>query len=204
MKIYLFAKVLSVLFVLIFIVNSNSLQVEAVTSLFTTPRASKVGDTLTVIISEFSTASQTAKTGFDRKSKADSEVSLPSTSLPSTSLPSFSTSLPSLGWDYSSGYGGSGSTQRKASILAKLTVEVIEVLPNGNLKVRGEKKVKVNQEEQIIYLEGIVRPQDIGENNTISSVNIAQVNIRYEGRGPITEARRPGFITRLFSWLRIF
>ncbi|MCD6574556.1 flagellar basal body L-ring protein FlgH [Candidatus Aerophobetes bacterium] len=199
MKIYLFAKVLSVLFVLIFIVNSNSLQVEAVTSLFTTPRASKVGDTLTVIISEFSTASQTAKTDFDRKSKTDSEVSLPS-----TSLPSFSTSLPSLGWDYSSGYGGSGSTQRKASILAKLTVEVIEVLPNGNLKVRGEKKVKVNQEEQIIYLEGIVRPQDIGENNTISSVNIAQVNIRYEGRGPITEARRPGLITRLFSWLRIF
>ena len=199
MKIYFFAKVLSVLFVLIFIVNSNSLQVEAVTSLFTTPRASKVGDTLTVIISEFSTASQTAKTDFDRKSKTDSEVSLPS-----TSLPSFSTSLPSLGWDYSSGYGGSGSTQRKASILAKLTVEVIEVLPNGNLKVRGEKKVKVNQEEQIIYLEGIVRPQDIGENNTISSVNIAQVNIRYEGRGPITEARRPGLITRLFSWLRIF
>ena len=191
MKIYLFAKVLSVLFVLIFIFI-NSLRVGAVTSLFTTPRASKVGDTLTVIISEFSTASQTAKTDFDRKSKTDSEVSLPSTS------------LPSLGWDYSSGYGGSGSTQRKASILAKLTVEVIEVLPNGNLKVRGEKKVKVNQEEQIIYLEGIVRPQDIGENNTISSVNIAQVNIRYEGRGPITEARRPGLITRLFSWLRIF
>jgi len=190
----LFLKRKSLLFVFVLFLCCSFLAGASygVSSLFTTPRASKVGDTLTVIISEFSTASQTAKTSFDKSSKSDGEVSFSGGS------------LPSWGWDYSSGYGGSGLTQRKASLVAKLTVEVVEVLSNGNLKVKGEKRVRINQEEQVIYLEGVVRPQDIGPDNTISSTDIAQIKIRYEGKGPISEARRPGFLTRIFNLLRIF
>ncbi|RLE14965.1 flagellar biosynthesis protein FlgH [Candidatus Aerophobetes bacterium] len=167
------------------------LQAEKIVSLFTTPRASKVGDTLTVIISEFSTASQTAKTDFGKSTETKGKVSLPSSDL-------------SGGWNYSTDYEGSGSTQRKGTLVAKVTVEVVEVLSNGNLRVKGGKRVRINQEEQVIYLEGIVRPQDIGENNTISSVKIAQATIRYEGKGPVNEGRRPGLISRLFNWLGIF
>jgi len=182
------------LFVL-FSLISQPLQAERVTSLFTTPRASKVGDTLTVIISEFSTASQTAKTDFKKNTETGGKIDLPSPT---------GGGLPAWEWSYSTDYGGSGLTQRKGSLIAKITVEVVEVLPNGNLRIKGGKRVKINQEEQIIYVEGIVRPQDIGENNSISSVNIAQANIKYEGRGPVTEGRRPGLIPRLLNWLRIF
>lgn len=185
------ALLLFILFSFIF----QPLQAGGVTSLFTTPRASRVGDTLTVIISEFSTASQTAKTDFQKGTETGGKIDLPS---------STGGSLPAWEWSYSTDYGGSGSTQRKGSLIAKITVEVVEVLPNGNLRIKGGKRVKINQEQQIIYVEGIVRPQDIGENNTISSVNIAQASIKYEGKGPVTEGRRPGIIPRLLNWLGIF
>jgi flagellar L-ring protein precursor FlgH len=185
-------RILSIVILFLFI--SQPLQAEKVTSLFITPRASKVGDTLTVIISEFSTASHTAKTGFKKGTETAGEIDLPS---PTGGLPAWE-------WNYSTDYQGSGLTQRKGSLVARLTVEVVEILPNGNLRIKGGKRVKINEEEQIIYLEGIVRPQDIGENNTISSVNIAQASIKYQGRGPVSEGRRPGLISRLLNWLGIF
>lgn len=185
-------KVIIILFVLIFLI-SQTLSAEVIRSLFATPRASKVGDTLTVIISEFSTASQTAKTNFTKDTETGGEIQLPSDG-----------GFPAWEWNYSSDFKGSGSTQRKGSLVAKLTVEVVEVLPNGNLRIKGAKRVKINEEEQIIYLEGVIRPQDIGENNTISSVHIAQASIRYEGRGPISEGKKPGIISRLLNWLRLF
>jgi len=162
-----------------------------ITSLFITPRASKVGDTLTVIISEFSNASQSAKTDFAKDTKTEAEVE-------------FAENVPALGWNYSSGYKGSGLTQRKGSLNAKLTAEVVEVLPNGNLRIKGEKVVRINQEMQIIHLEGVVRPQDIGPNNTILSTKIAKANITYDGKGPVSEGGKAGIISRLLGWLRIF
>lgn len=165
---------------------------ERIVSLFTTPRASKVGDTLTIIISEFTTASQTTKTDFGKGSKVSSKFTLPQNELPET------------GWIYSSNYNGSGSTQQKGTLSAKITAEVVEVLPNGNLRIKGKREIKINQEEQIIYIEGIVRPQDIRENNTVYSINIAQAKIKYEGKGAINESQRPGILSRLFHWLRIF
>jgi len=184
---------LPIIFFLLFFLIFQPLSAQAVRSLFATPRACKVGDTLTVIISEFSTASQTAKTDFSKGTETQGEIELANGG-----------ELPAWTWNYSSDFAGSGSTQRKGSLVAKLTVEVVEVLPNGNLRIKGAKRVKINEEEQIIYLEGVVRPEDIGENNTISSVNIAQANIRYEGRGPISEGKRPGIISRLLNWLRLF
>jgi len=167
-------------------------QAEKITSLFTTPKACKVGDTVTIIISEFSTASQTAKTDFGKGDKLSTKFTLPQTELPET------------GWEYSSSYDGSGSTQHRGSLSAKITAEVVEVLPNGNLRIKGKREIEVNQEKQIIYIEGIVRPDDIGRNNTVYSMNIAQAKIKYEGMGAINEAQRPGILSRLFHWLRIF
>jgi len=183
---------LELAFIFLFLaIAIQPIRAEAITSLFTTHRASRVGDTLTVVISEFSTASQIAKTNFGKDTETEGEMSLSGESYKS-------------GWNYSSDFGGSGSTQRKGSLNAKITVEVVEVLPTGNLRVRGEKKLKINQEEEVIYLDGIVRPQDIGENNTILSSKIAQVSITYKGKGPVTEARRPGIFVRILNWLGIF
>jgi len=183
-------------------------QAERITSLFTTPKACRVGDTVTIIISEFSTASQTAKTDFGKGDKLSTKFTLPQTgkfTLPQTgkfTLPQIE--LPETGWEYSSSYDGSGSTQHRGSLSAKITAEVVEVLPNGNLRIKGKREIEVNQEKQIIYIEGIVRPDDIGRNNTVYSMNIAQAKIKYEGIGAINEAQRPGILSRLFHWLRIF
>lgn len=181
----------SLLIIFLFFLTCYPLPAKEFTSLFVTPKASEVGDTLTIIISEFSTASQTANTDFEKSTEANGEIELPG-------------EAPSVGWGYSTDYKGSGSTRRRGSLNAKITVQVTEVLPGGNLKVKGRKTVRINQEEQIISLEGIIRPEDIGPNNTVLSTKIARAHITYDGQGPVSEGRKPGIIVRLLGWLGIF
>ncbi|MCD6472301.1 flagellar basal body L-ring protein FlgH [Candidatus Aerophobetes bacterium] len=164
-----------------------------VSSLFTTHQANKVGDIVTVIIYESSLASQSAKTQTNQETQAAGKIT-----------PFFQknkTGSVSSGWGSNNSYGGSGSTQRRGSLIAEITAEVIEVLPNGNLRIKGERTVKINDEKQIIYLEGIIRPEDIQENNTIRSTYIAKANIKYEGEGPIKKSQHAGFIPQAFNWL---
>jgi len=179
-----------ILFSLLIFVQAFS-WAEEVFSLFTTPRASKVGDTVTVIISEFSTATQIAKTDFARSSQMEGEAGLNG---------GFSVNG---GLDYSNKYAGSGATKRQGSVNARITAEVVEVLPTGNLKIRGSKKIVVNQEEQIIFVEGVVRPQDIGKDNTVFSTKLAHAVISLKGRGVVNESRKPGIIARILGWLGI-
>jgi flagellar L-ring protein precursor FlgH len=77
-------------------------------------------------------------------------------------------------------------------------VTVTEVLPNGNLRVAGEKWLTLNQGEEFIRVEGIVRPTDIATDNSVSSLEVADARITYNGKGPLNDANRPGVLTRLF------
>ncbi|MEP9372692.1 flagellar basal body L-ring protein FlgH [Mesorhizobium sp. KR1-2] len=88
---------------------------------------------------------------------------------------------------------GSGRTERSESIQLLVAAVVSDVLPNGNLVIRGSQEVRVNAELRILNIAGIVRPQDIGPNNTISYERIAEARISYGGRGRLTEVQQPPY-----------
>ena len=107
----------------------------------------------------------------------------------------------SFGFSYADDDGAQGQTQRAGSISADITTLVVDILDNGNLQIEGSKVIKVNGEEQIIKLTGIVRKEDITKENTIPSWKIANANIELEGEGFITEKQRPNIFQRILNWI---
>jgi flagellar L-ring protein precursor FlgH len=162
-------------------------------------KARRVGDIVTVVIKEKASASKVATTDTERSSSiaagisslfglesslADKTNITPSSMIDATSTNSFS---------------GSGKTTRAEDLVATLTTQVIEVYPNGNMKIRGGKSVTVNNENQIIYLTGIVRLYDVTANNTIDSGNILNAQISYTGKGALSDKQKPGWLMRIFD-----
>jgi len=94
----------------------------------------------------------------------------------------------------SSSFDGSGSTMRRENLTATISTRVIEVLPNGNFLIQGRRNVRVNNEDQIILLEGTIRPRDISSDNTVNSSYIADARITYAGKGIISDRQQPGWL----------
>ena len=97
------------------------------------------------------------------------------------------------------GFDGSGATSRKNSLSATITDIVRQVLPNGNLYIEGKKEVIINNERQYIIVSGIVRPEDIRPDNSVTSDQIADARIQYSGRGVLADKQRPGWLGRLLD-----
>ncbi|MEP0813556.1 MAG: flagellar basal body L-ring protein FlgH [bacterium] len=98
-------------------------------------------------------------------------------------------------------YDGKGDTDRKGKLSATVSVLVVDVLEDGNLVVEGRKEVKVNHETQILVISGVVRPQDIDQDNTIPSNRLADTRVEYVGEGALSKKMKPGFISRVFDIL---
>ena len=94
-------------------------------------------------------------------------------------------------------FGGSGETSRDETMTASITARVVNVMPDGNLFIRGSREVKVNSESQFIILSGLIRPSDISPDNTILSSYIADAKIAYTGKGPVSDKQKPGWLLRL-------
>jgi flagellar L-ring protein precursor FlgH len=90
---------------------------------------------------------------------------------------------------------GQGSADQKASLSGSVTVTVIEILANGNLVVRGEKKLGLSEGTEVIQVSGVIRPQDIGPNGTVQSLRLANAQISYRGSGELAAASKPGWGT---------
>lgn len=151
-------------------------------------RAYRVGDALTVLVSENASAFNSADTDLDRRSDISGSVTTD-------------------GRDFGGGIAfgnaskGAGETSRSNRLQAQLTVTVMEVASNGDLKVSGSKTIEVNREEQVFRLVGRVRREDIGSDNTIASTRLADVKILFSGDGDISDKQRPGLVSRLLEWL---
>jgi flagellar L-ring protein precursor FlgH len=90
---------------------------------------------------------------------------------------------------------GTGTADQKASLSGSVTVTVIEILANGNLVVRGEKKLGLSEGTEVIQVSGVIRPQDIGPNGTVQSLRLANAQISYRGSGDLAVASKPGWGT---------
>jgi flagellar L-ring protein FlgH len=163
-------------------------------------KARRVGDIVTVIIKEQAKASKQATTDTTRDSSISAGIS--SFFGIEQSVAQKNTNLnPASLIEASSGdaFSGSGKTTRSEDLVATLTTQVVEVYPNGNLKIRGGKSVTVNNENQIIYLTGIVRLYDVTASNTVDSGNILNAQISYTGKGSISDKQKPGWLMRIFD-----
>jgi flagellar L-ring protein precursor FlgH len=163
---------------------------ESFQSLTADRRAHRVGDALTVLVFENSSASASADTTTEKRGGLGIALSTHSTDKRANV-------------DLSEDFAGKGRIQRSGRLLATLTVSVAALAPNGDLIVAGSQLIEVNEEKQHIQLEGRVRPSDVTEANTVVSSRIADARISYVGDGILGEKQRPGILTRLLSWLGI-
>ena len=96
-------------------------------------------------------------------------------------------------------YTGTGTTQRGGTFVTQVVCVVRDVYPNGNLFIEGRRRIRLNDEDQIMLLRGVVRPEDIESNNQISSMLIANLAISYEGVGLVGNKQRPGFMAGILD-----
>lgn len=171
----------------------GSIWQESAISLADDFKARRKGDIVTVVISEEASASKQATTGTKRE--AGISASIPNfMGIETTALADKLNLNALIKANTSSEFDGSGSTTRKDFLNATISARVMDVLPNGDMRIEGRRSVKVNNEEQIIILEGTVRPKDINHENMVSSSQIADARITYSGDGIITDRQQPGWL----------
>ena len=163
--------------------------------LYEDQKARRVGDILTILLKESTNASKSAATS---TSKND-EVNLASPTILGAT-PTF------RGYDLSVSSGtnerefeGEGSSTQSNSLSGRIAVTVVDVMSNGNMKVRGEKLLHLNQGDEFIRISGIVRQVDVQADNTVPSNLVANAQISYGGNGSLAEANSQGWLSRFFS-----
>jgi flagellar L-ring protein precursor FlgH len=156
--------------------------------LFSDPKARRAGDIITIRIAESSSASNSADTSTDRDSSLSAGIDQ-LFGVDTSTLQDFSVS-----GNIKSDFEGAGSTTRSGKLDAFITARVVEVLPNGNLKVIGSREIMVNNEKQIMTIYGVVRPRDIAEDNVVLSTFVADARIAYSGAGIVDDRQRPGWL----------
>ncbi|MFY8272929.1 flagellar basal body L-ring protein FlgH [Pseudoalteromonas sp. SSDWG2] len=162
--------------------------------LYADKKALRTGDIITVVLRESTQASKTAKTETDR----ETDISLdPVIGLGGNPVNIGNDSI-GLGVGSSNSFTGEGKSNQSNSLSGNISVNVMRVLPNGNLVIRGEKWLTLNTGQEFIRLEGIVRPADVSAGNTVESNRIANARIQYSGKGDMQESQSAGWLSRFF------
>lgn len=163
--------------------------------LFGDRKALRVGDLLTVMLVEKTDASKSASTATAR----DTSINLTAPTL--LGAPVLLGGNPILQNSVAAGteFTGDGQSNQSNSLSGSITVTVSEVMANGNLRVRGEKLLSLNQGDEFIRLTGIVRPDDITPDNTVESTKLADTYISYGGSGVLADANSKGWLSRFFD-----
>lgn len=167
--------------------------------LFDDRLARMVGDTLTVNLVERTQASKNASTSSDRATGVNAAV-------PTMTRVPLSGLLGGLSLSATSDnkLTGKGSSAADNAFTGTITVTVVDVLPNGNLVVSGEKQLAINQGEEFIRLSGVINPVFLTTSNTVNSTQMADAKIEYKGSGFIDEAQRMGWLARFFQIISPF
>jgi flagellar L-ring protein precursor FlgH len=162
--------------------------------LFENAVAHRVGDTVTVNLVESTAAQKTSSTNTQK----DSSVSIPAPIFGGAPLDIGGKEI-SASLDNSRSFKGAGDSQLSNKLNGNVTVTVAKRLSNGNLVVRGQKWIEINQGREFVRIQGVIRPLDILPDNTIPSYKVADATIAYGQRGALADANRPGLLTRFFN-----
>lgn len=166
-------------------------------ALFEDVRAHRVGDILTVQLVEKTNASKQAATSTSKSQ----DINMGVTELFGGPVPLSVNGRNPLNASASADreFSGDGASSQSNTLTGNITVTIAEVLPNGNMVVRGEKVLTINQGEEFIRIAGIVRPVDVSPDNTVLSTKIANADITYGGRGTLADSNRKGWLARFFD-----
>jgi flagellar L-ring protein precursor FlgH len=168
--------------------------------LFRDVKARNVNDIITIQIIENARATNSANTSTEKS--GDASLNVPamfglenSASLNFARLLDASSSL---------NFAGAGSTSRSGVLQAWLTAHVTEVLPNGDLVIEGTKDVTINRERQSLSVRGVVRQRDLSANNIVLSTSVSHMEVKFDGKGIVASANKPGFLHWLLTKLLPF
>ncbi|MDD9933617.1 MAG: flagellar basal body L-ring protein FlgH [Myxococcales bacterium] len=186
-------------------VSEGSLWQDSSRSLVADFRAGRVGDLVTIRVDESPKAQGDAATEMER----DGSLGMGAPKLLGFAR-ALSDSAPDLDTDElidlmsQASFTGAGETSRGSRVQGSIAARVRRGLPNGDLFIEGTKVLLVNDEELHIYVSGVVRPQDIEQDNTVRSSLIADAQIEFTGRGALTDNQRQGWLSRILSAINPF
>jgi flagellar L-ring protein FlgH len=164
-------------------------------------KARNVGDILTIQVIENASATNSATTATQKK--GDVSLSAPALAgLESVSTPlNFSNILQAAG---GLNFNGTGSTTRSGQLQAAISARVVQVLPNGDLRIEGTKVVTINGERQTLTIGGIVRSHDVSPSNVILSTAIANMDVKFDGKGVVADSNKPGWFYKFYQIINPF
>jgi flagellar L-ring protein FlgH len=170
-------------------------------NLYADATARRRGDLLTVVIQETTSVSENQKTDTKRDNKLDFGVNLlpGSNQLPAAVGSSALDRLPGLNADSSKAFTGEGKYDFSHKVRSSIAVQVVDVLDNGSLVVRGSREVLINDDRKTIQIGGIVRPSDIKSDNTVLSEKLYDLQVSIVGEGPMSRAQQEGWLGKLMD-----
>jgi flagellar L-ring protein FlgH len=163
-------------------------------ALFADRRARHPGDLLTITLAERTLAQSRSSTSTSKSTDIGMSGSIAGGAV---TLGGRDVLATSIGADRS--FDGAGTSDQSNRLEGNLTVTVVDRLPNGNLLVRGEKLLRLNRADEVVQVQGIVRPADIGQDNSIPSSRVGDARIVYTGRGTMAQANAQGWLSRFFN-----
>ena len=167
--------------------------------LFDDHRAKRVGDIVMVNVVESASAANEATTDTNRDSNSEYAIRI---SIRQNFIPLFGGnvgSTPVLGTNTKKEFSADGSTTRNNKVTATVAARVVNVLPDGLLRIEGARQTKVNNETQYLVVAGLIRSRDVASDNSVLSTQIADAQISYYGEGVIADKQKPGWLTRLLD-----
>lgn len=184
--------------------NGSLYQAGAMT-LFNDARAHKVGDIITISLSENVSAKKKDEAKYNKSNSQDYGVTTPfSVTTPNNIVGNAVSALTapvnglSVGYGSEGAFSGKSDVKQNSSLTGSIAVTVVEVIPNGNLVIRGEKWITIHDGDEVIQFAGIIRPEDIQPDNTIASEKVADVRLVYKDVGMTGDTARAGAGTQ---WL---
>jgi len=197
------------LFVIIFLISfcavpvlADSLWSANQTSLYgVQKRRIRIGDIVTVLISESTSAVQSATTRTQKDASVGAGMLNNWDQVANLLGNETLRKTFDFGLSGDDAYQGAGQTSRQSNVRAVVTCTVTEILESGNLFIVGEHRVKVNNEIETVRISGVIRPQDITGQNTVISSQVAKAEVSVNGEGVVAAKQTPGVMTKLFNWL---
>jgi flagellar L-ring protein FlgH len=175
--------------------NGAIYQVGRDVALFENPVARHVGDIVTIVLNE-STAAKKSATTTTAKTTSDT---LPGMTLFGSPVTIHGTPVLSGNINDASKFNGEGDSAQSNSLTGYITATVVKVLPNGNLLIKGEKQIWINQGSEYVRVSGVIRPIDLAPDNSIPSLKVGAARISYGGKGALADSNAPGWLSRFFN-----
>lgn len=166
-------------------------------SLYGDQKAHRVGDIITIVLNERTVSSKSTSTSVTK----DNEITFNEDSGGNTILgtnPTFNNLSLLSNLSQEREFEGEAAANQSNSLQGDITVTITGVLPNGNLSVRGEKWMTLNRGEEYIRISGMIRPQDVSQNNTVPSTKLANARITYSGTGELADSQQMGWLSKFF------